>query len=149
MCVEGGLSISLVQAAPPRQLCCLTNGPQAALPQSCIPKLPTPYLPLLRDFAEMQTLSQQVWRGGLSSQAALPPLVVLTPACPFESPWDHFRNTSAQASGTRIAGEKVPSWASFLPIPCGPHLGLLKGETDRQAAVRRHRSASMDTTVFL
>lgn len=149
MCVEGELSISLVQAAPPRQLCCLTNGPQAALPQSCIPKLPTPYLPLLRDFAEMQILSQQVWRGGLSSQVALPPLLVLTPACPFESPWDHFRNTSAQANGTRNTGEKVPSWASFLPIPCGPHLGLLKGETDRQAAVREHRSASTDTTVFL
>lgn len=149
MCVEGELSISLVQAAPPRQLCCLTNGPQAELPQSCIPKLPTPYLPLLRDFAEMQILSQQVWRGGLSSQVALPPLLVLTPACPFESPWDHFRNTSAQANGTRNTGEKVPSWASFLPIPCGPHLGLLKGETDRQAAVREHRSASTDTTVFL
>lgn len=110
MCVEGGLSTSLVPAAlegsPTPSMCCLTNGPQAALPQSCIPKLPTPYRPLLlRDLTEMQILSQQAWRGGLSSQAALLPLVVLTPACPFESPWDHFRNTSARASGTRIAGK--------------------------------------------
>ena len=101
--------------------------PQAALSQSCVPKLPTPYLPPPPgDLAETQILSQQVWGGcELSPQVALQPLVVLTPACTFESPWDHFRNTSAWADGTRIAGEKVPSWASFLAIPCGPHLGLL------------------------
>lgn len=96
------------------------------------------------DLAETQILSQQVWGCGLSSQVALLPLVVLMPACTFESPWDHFRNTSAWVAAPGSLVKKCPHglhsnhtmWASSR---AADKVSAAERETGRLAAVREQK----------